>query len=163
MSPPPRTDGAPAPTSGEAPTEGGPRQVAARRLHRALLEALLSTSKVPSRKALAAGRGLEPDGVKAALHELAAADYAVVDETGRLTCLYPLSPTPTPHVAVVDGERRHAMYAIDLLGIPAMRGRELALEEALGHAGALFGDLLRASALPASGRCGRASDQPRGG
>ena len=150
MSPPPRTDGAPAPTSGEAPTEGGPRQVAARRLHRALLEALLSTSKVPSRKALAAGRGLEPDGVKAALHELAAADYAVVDETGRLTCLYPLSPTSTPHVAVVDGERRQAMCAIDLLGIPAMRGRELALEGRCAACGAGIGLRVRPGAVVAA-------------
>ena len=64
----------------------------------------------------------------AALHELAAADYAAVDGAGRLVCLYPLSPSPTPHVAIIDGLRRHAMCAIDLLGIPAMLGRALALE-----------------------------------
>ena len=128
MNPPRRTCRVPAPASGEAPTEGDDLSEPARRLHRALIEALLASGEVPSHEVLAGGLGIGRDRLAAALHELAAADYAAFEGAGRLGCLYPLSPSPTPHVAVVDGQRRHAMCAIDLLGVPAMLGRELALE-----------------------------------
>ena len=128
MSPPPQTGNAPAPTSGEAPTDGDRLSKPARHLHRALLEALLPTGEAPSQEALAGDLGLGPDGVASALRELAATDYAALDGAGRLVCLHLLSPSSTPHVAIIDGLRRHAMCAIDLLGIPAMLGRALALE-----------------------------------
>ena len=129
MSPTPRrTERAAARSSGEPPTVGDRLPEPARRLYRALLDALLAAGEVPSRDALAGGLGIGPDGVAAALREPTTADYAAFDEAGRLTGLYPLSPTPTPHMAVVDGHRRHAMCSIDLLGIPAMLGRELAPE-----------------------------------
>ena len=126
--PPRRTDRVPAAPVGKPPTEGDLLAEPAGRLHRALLDALLATGEAPSRESLAAHLAIEPDGLSAALHELVAADYAAFDESGRLTCLYPLSPHPTPHVAIVDGQRRYAMCAVDLLGIPAMLRRELALE-----------------------------------
>jgi hypothetical protein len=138
MSPPPRrTDRA----------EGDRLPEPARRLHRALLEALLATGEVPSRAALAGGLGIGPDGVGAALDELAAADYAAFDGSGRPTCLYPFSASQTPHAAVVDGRRRHAMCAIDLLGIPAMLGRELALEGRCAACGAGIGLRVRPGAV----------------
>ena len=137
MSPaPPRPDPAAATATrdpaadghGAPPVDADRLPETVRRLHRALLDALLTTGEAPSRESLADRLAVEPDGLSAALHELAAADYAAFDGSGRLTCLYPLSPSPTLHLAIIDGQRRHAMCAIDLLGIPVMLGRELALE-----------------------------------
>jgi hypothetical protein len=39
-----------------------------------------------------------------------------------------LSPTPTPHVVAIDGQRRYAMCALDALGVPAMLDRALDVE-----------------------------------
>jgi hypothetical protein len=99
-----------------------------RRLHRFLLDGLLATGEAPAMEVLAAQVELPPTEVAARLRELAAGDYLCLDEAGQVGCLYPLSPGPTSHVVVIDGQRRFAMCAIDLLGIPAMLGRALDLE-----------------------------------
>lgn len=103
-----------------------------RHLHRALLEALLVTGAVPSAEALTQTVGIHRDALRARLHALVAADYAVLDAAGEVATLYPLSAAPTPHVVVIDGEPRFAMCAIDALGIPAMLGRELTIAAACG-------------------------------
>jgi hypothetical protein len=99
-----------------------------RRLHRLLLDGLLATGAVTAPATLAAQSDLPPAEVAWRLRELAAGDYLALDEASEIVCLYPLSPRPTAHVAVIAGERRYAMCAIDLLGIPAMVGRDLDLE-----------------------------------
>ena len=86
MNPPRRTCRVPAPASGVAPTEGDELSEPARRVHRALSEALLASGEGPSREVLAVGLGMGPDRRSAALEELAAADYAGVGGGGRVVC-----------------------------------------------------------------------------
>jgi hypothetical protein len=66
---------------------------------------------------------------------LEAAEYLARDPHGRVTCLYPYSPTPTPHAVVVGGHRRHAMCAIDALGMAAMLDQAIAIESACAECG----------------------------
>lgn len=99
-----------------------------RRLHRALIDALLAAGAVPGLADLARGLGVASEDVRAGLRALAAADYLALDAAGRLTCLYPFSLIPTPHVVVIGEERRYAMCALDALGIAAMMGREIKVE-----------------------------------
>ena len=99
-----------------------------RRLHRLLVDGVLKTGEVPALETLAARATLPLPDVATRLRALAEGDYLALDGAGQVVCLYPLSPRPTDHVAVIDGERRFAMCAIDLLGLPAMLGRELSLE-----------------------------------
>ena len=109
------------------PRSGELLAVASRRVHRVLLEGLLEQGTLPDTGTLAAKAEVGPADLPARLRELAAADYLALDDDRRVTCLYPLSPIPTSHAVAIDGQRRYAMCAIDLLGIPAMLGRELAL------------------------------------
>ena len=99
-----------------------------RRLHRSLIDAVLVTGSVPSLSALAGQLATSPEAIEKGLRGLAAADYPALDANGQVTCLYPLSVTPTPHAVVVDGARRFAMCAIDALGMPAMLDRELDID-----------------------------------
>ncbi len=100
----------------------------ARRLHRALIDAVLTTGNVPSVSALADQLGSSPEAIQEAFQVLAAADYLALDADGHVTCLYPLSVTPTAHTVIVNGVRRFAMCAIDVLGMPAMLNQELDVE-----------------------------------
>jgi hypothetical protein len=99
-----------------------------RRLHRALIDAVLETGSVPGLSALADQLDTPPEAIQEGLRDLAAADYLALDTGGQVTCLYPLSVSPTPHAVVIDGVRRFAMCAIDALGIPAMLDQELDIE-----------------------------------
>ena len=110
-------------TDEEMPLDGQTR-----RLHRALIDAVLETGDAPSPTVLADQLGTSPEAVRDGLRRLEAADYLALDADGRVTCLYPLSATPTPHAVVVNGARRFAMCAIDALGMPAMLGQELDIE-----------------------------------
>lgn len=107
-----------------------------RRLHRALLEGLLTTGAVPTRAALVAATGIALDELSARLAVLAAADYLAFDAEGRLTCLYPLSGVPTPHIVTIGEWRRYAMCAIDALGIAAMLRRAVAIDGRCAGCGA---------------------------
>jgi hypothetical protein len=99
-----------------------------RRVHRALIDAALTTGNVPSAPELADRLGSSPEAIREALRVLAAADYLALDADGQVTGLYPFSATPTSHVVVIDGQRRFAMCAIDALGVPAMLAAEIAIE-----------------------------------
>lgn len=96
-----------------------------RRLHRALIDAVLVTGSLPSLSALADQLDTSAEAIQEGLRSLIAADYLALDAGGQPTCLYPLSATPTSHVVVIDGQPRYAMCAIDALGIPGMLGQEL--------------------------------------
>jgi hypothetical protein len=100
----------------------------ARCLHRTLIDAVLTTGCSPSVSELADQLGSSPEAIQEAFQVLAAADYLALNADGRLTCLYPLSVSPTPHTVVVNGTRRFAMCAIDALGMPAMLDRALDIE-----------------------------------
>ena len=105
---------------------------ASRRLHRALLDGLLATGAAPSGEELARVAGVDPATLPDLIAELVAADYVATASAGTPVCLYPLSPTPTPHLVRIDGQPRYAMCAIDALGIPAMLDREVPIEAACG-------------------------------
>jgi hypothetical protein len=107
-----------------------------RRVHRALLDGVLATGTVPPPAALAAAAGIDAADLPAHLAVLAAADYLGLDADGRVACLYPFSPTPTPHVVVIDGRRRYAMCAIDALGMAAMLGRAVEVDGVCAACGA---------------------------
>ncbi len=106
-----------------------------RDLHRALLTELLATGQIPPLAELSEATGLTPDVVAERLVALADGDYLAFDETERLTCLYPLSTVPTPHVVIMDGKRRHAMCPIDALGMAAMLGQVIGVEGTCARCG----------------------------
>jgi hypothetical protein len=102
--------------------EGGFLADRHRRIHRALIKAVLTTGNALSVSELADQLGSSPEAVQEAFQVLATADYLALDADGHVSCIYPLSATPTPHAMVVNGARRFAMCAIDALGMPAMLG-----------------------------------------
>ncbi|MGH2560843.1 MAG: organomercurial lyase [Thermomicrobiales bacterium] len=106
-----------------------------RRLHRALIEAMLATGVLPGEEELAAALGAPAEQVRSGLRALAEADYVSFDAKGRLTCLYPFSVVPTPHVVVIDERRRYAMCSLDALGVAAMVGRAITVEGRCGACG----------------------------
>jgi alkylmercury lyase len=114
------------------PTDERPAEptlpAAVRRVHRALIDAVLATGAVPPTGQLAAGLGLGADALGDHLRTLQGADYLCLDAAGRLACLYPVSPVPTPHVVDIGGARRFAMCSIDALGMAAMLGREVTID-----------------------------------
>jgi hypothetical protein len=93
---------------------------AARRLHRALIQAFIDQGAVQPAAQLAGEAGIAVADLPAHVRELAAADYLALNATGDISCLYPFSARPTPHVVLINGQPRFAMCAIDALGIPAM-------------------------------------------
>jgi hypothetical protein len=108
---------------------------AERRLHRAILLGMIAKGGIPSPDALAAAAGLPVGDVPARLQTLARADYLALDVAGRVRCLYPFSPAPTPHVVVLGHERRFAMCSIDALGVAAMLGRVVTIEGSCARCG----------------------------
>lgn len=101
-----------------------------RNIHRVLLDGLLAGGRVPTHEELAATDGIPVTDVPRHLAGLAAADYLALDDSGRVICLYPLSPSPTPHIVEIGECRRHAMCAIDALGMAAMLDQAVAIEGA---------------------------------
>jgi hypothetical protein len=107
-----------------------------RRLHRALLDGILATGAIPSPADLATATGIDSAELPRRLAALAAADYLALGADGWPTCLYPFSPTPTPHVVVVGERRRYAMCSIDALGVASMLGQSVAIAGRCGVCGA---------------------------
>lgn len=103
-----------------------------RHLHRALLAGFLTTGQVPALDALTEATGLERDVVSKRLTALANGDYLAFDPAGHLTCLYPFSAVPTPHVVLIDEKRRYAMCS-DALGMAAMLGQEVTIAATCAH------------------------------
>jgi len=106
-----------------------------RRVHRALLDAMLTSGTLPGTVELATSVGLSPAEVADHLDALAQADYLGRTGAGRITCLYPFSTEPTPHIVVVGEARRYAMCSIDALGTAAMLDRPVAIEATCGECG----------------------------
>ncbi|MEJ7761777.1 MAG: alkylmercury lyase family protein [Thermomicrobiales bacterium] len=103
-----------------------------RGLHRALMEGLLGTGATPSPNDLVAAFGIKAAELTRRLAALQAADYLSLDPAGGVSCLYPFSPAPTPHVVVIGDQRRYAMCAIDALGMAAMLGQPVQVEGVCG-------------------------------
>ena len=99
-----------------------------RRVHRALIDTVLMTGLVPPVSELADQLGTSTEEIHKSLGALEVADYLALGVDGQVSCLYPLSATPTLHVVLVESDRRFAMCAIDALGIPAMLDRDLDID-----------------------------------
>lgn len=100
----------------------------AHQVYRALVDALLATGALPDDATLARATGLPVAEVRAALAALVAGDWAGRDETGAIVALYPFSVTPTATTVQLAGVTRHAMCAIDALGIAPMLGRATTIQ-----------------------------------
>jgi hypothetical protein len=92
---------------------------------RALIDRIVADGEVASIPALAAVTGLSEDAVTRAIDDLAAADWIVRDQAGQIIALYPFSPTPTDMLVEIDDATRHAMCAIDALGVAPLLGRKV--------------------------------------
>jgi hypothetical protein len=109
--------------------------VAARAVHRAVLQAFAVTGAPPGRPdlVLAAG-GADPDRLLAELHEH---DVIRLDERGAIRAAYPFSARPTAHVVDIDGGPSvYAMCAVDALGMSAMLHRRVVIHSAEPDTGA---------------------------
>ncbi len=102
----------------------------AHRLYRALIDGLLATGGFPAAPELAATLGVPEARVGALLDELVAGEWAGRDAAGSLAALYPFSAAPTGVLVRVGGAERHAMCAIDALGIAPMLGATVAISAA---------------------------------
>lgn len=112
--------------------------LAARRLHRAVLLCFADTGGAPSRASLIRlARDHDVDPVRA-LSELAARDVVAFDDTGEIRAAYPFSPIPTAiQVSWDGGPTVYAMCAIDALGVSAMLDRPVTVIAAEPGTGAL--------------------------
>lgn len=99
-----------------------------RRVHRALLRHYIATGAIPSAQELAEAAQVSTETIPGHCHELAQAGYVHFDQVGQPTCLYPFSPNPTPHVLIIEGQRRYAMCAVDALGIAKMLDQRVTIE-----------------------------------
>ena len=126
----------------------------AHRLYRLLVEQYLATGALPPSAALAAATGLGPGRVAALLDDLVAGDWAGRNQDDALSVLYPFSVAPTGVRVRVRQVERHAMCAIDALGVAPMLGDAVAIAGACPRCAAP----LRVRATPA----GVASASPAG-
>jgi hypothetical protein len=106
-----------------------------RRLHRALIDAVVTAGMVPAMENLADRLNVAPEQVQTGLRALAAVDYLSLDSAGNVTCLYPFSSLPTDHVLVIGERRRYAMCSLDALGVAAMLGEMITVEARCAHCG----------------------------
>ncbi len=104
--------------------------VITRRLHRILLESMIAMGAIPPSAALASDLGVGSDALWEHFESLKRADYLGFDQERRVTCLYPFSLAPTPHVVTLDGKQRFAMCSLDALGVAAMLDRSIEIESA---------------------------------
>ena len=123
-------------------------------LYRLLVERYLATGALPPAAALAAATGLGPTHIDALLDELVAGDWAGRDQDGALGVLYPFSVAPTGVRVRVGRVERHAMCAVDALGVAPMLGGAVTITGACPHCAAP----LRVRATPS----GIASASPAG-
>lgn len=103
-----------------APAERGLRAVQQR-----VLRHFARTGEAPAPQVLQPVAAAEGRTAADVLAELAAEDFLVLDEDGRIRAAYPFSARPTRHrVRLADGVEVWAMCAIDALGIPVMLGTD---------------------------------------
>lgn len=116
-------------------------------MHRHPIDALIATGTLPTTEVLGEAFGIDPIDLSRRLRTLQRGDYLALDAAGRVTCLYPFSTRPTPHVVAIDGARRFAMCALDALGVAAMLGRSVAIESVCAACGAPVRIAVRPAAI----------------
>jgi hypothetical protein len=100
------------------------------RLYRALIDAFITDGDVPASAARPGADELDEQDARAALDKLTVADWIARDEHGRVIALYPFSPEPTDVRVAIGGVERHAMCAIDALGVAPMLDRPVTVTSA---------------------------------
>ena len=108
---------------------------AQRLLFRALIDELIATGRPLATDDAARRIGLSTDETTALMIQLAEADWVVIDEDGALTGAYPFSVAPTGVTVRWDGNERHAMCAVDALGVGPLLGRAVEIDATCPHCG----------------------------
>jgi hypothetical protein len=90
-------------------------------VRRTILELYRELGHAPPREEIARRSRMAPERARALLDRLAGRDLVVL-EGDQIVGAYPLTDRPTEHRVRVEGQRLHAMCAIDALGVGAMYG-----------------------------------------
>jgi mercuric reductase len=88
-------------------------------MRRAILELYARLGRAPAPEEITWHCGIATERVFTLMHRLAKRDLVVL-ENARIVGAYPLTDRPTEHRVRVEGQRLHAMCAIDALGVGAM-------------------------------------------
>lgn len=109
-----------------APEIGGLRAV-----QQVVLRHFAATGHSPTLEDLEAAAAAQGRTAAEILADLAAGDFLVLDDRGRIRAAYPFSALPTAHrVRLAGGVEVSAMCAIDALGIPDMLGTDAVITSA---------------------------------
>jgi hypothetical protein len=92
-------------------------------VYRAIIDGIVSSGAPPPDDVLSDLTRLPSGRVAAVLAALAEQDWLTLHADGTLASIYPFSLTPTGIVVSIGGVERHAMCAIDALGMAAMLNR----------------------------------------
>lgn len=114
------------------------RQMAAPCLlvYRAIIDHIVSDGAPPPDDVLAQRARTTPARVAMIREALAKQDWLTLDDDGALATIYPFSLTPTGITVMIDGSvraERHAMCAIDALGVAPMLNRTVLVSAACAH------------------------------
>jgi mercuric reductase len=96
-------------------------------VRRTILELYRELGHAPPPQEIARRCCLPSRPLRALLDRLASRDLVVL-EGEQIVGTYPLTDRPTEHQVGVEGQRLHAMCAIDALGVGAMYGRSTVIE-----------------------------------
>ncbi|MER5184507.1 alkylmercury lyase family protein [Streptomyces sp. NPDC002896] len=109
-----------------APVAGGLRAI-----QQALLRHFAATGHSPAMEDLDAAAAADGRTAAKVVADLAADDFLVLDDHGRIRAAYPFSAVSTTHrVCLADGVEVWAMCAIDALGIPDMLSTDAVITSA---------------------------------
>lgn len=92
-------------------------------VYRAIIDHIVSDGVPPPDDVLARMARTTPNRVAMIRNALAQQDWLTLDDDGAVATIYPFSLTPTGITVTIDGAERHALCAIDSLGVAAMLQR----------------------------------------
>lgn len=92
-------------------------------VYRAIIDHIVSDGAPPPDEVLATRARTKPARVAMVRNALAQQDWLTLDADGALATIYPFSLTPTGITVTLDGAERHAICAIDALGVASMLKR----------------------------------------
>lgn len=96
------------------------------KLHRSLLRSFVERGRPLAKGEISRSLGAaNPDTL---LDHLRACDLVVLDGRGEVVGAYPLTMERTPHILQVNGNRVHAMCALDALAVSPMFGLEVQID-----------------------------------
>ncbi len=97
---------------------------------------VMQTGVAPTIAATASALASTPAEIRAAFQRLAETRMLVLQrDTGEILMANPFSAVPTPFLAQVDGRSYYGNCIWDVLGIPAMLGRDALIQTSCGDCG----------------------------